>query len=358
MKLDYTLQTAKERVKFVEELLKDANAKQEQLTSRYLKILSDYIIDAYSTKEQKTNGLLSDNRMVTINKRETSFEGLIEKFENNEDGIYNLFSEEDKNIILTPKIKITPKDIAEVPGLADLVQSIKQQEEKIKRAKGRDRFLMMQSLIDMRREQYLLKNSFRQPVGVSPTPTLPAKINLSGKRWVNQLGEPESDELINFFNEKHISSLLLFYPTLAEYTKGRNDDDFLYLIKDFYALVLRALSSEYPQYLDIVKMKWAGKTNAEIQQMLQDKYNNKHTVEYISALWRNKIPKLITQQAKEDYLIWHYNYEDPKGAKWKKCSKCQQIKLAHPYFFSKNNTSKSGFYSICKKCRNKKGAKI
>ena len=64
--------------------------------------------------------------MVTINKRETSFEGLIEKFENNEDGVYNLFTEEDKNIILTPKIKITPQDIEEVPGLADLVQSIKQ----------------------------------------------------------------------------------------------------------------------------------------------------------------------------------------------------------------------------------------
>lgn len=44
--------------------------------------------------------------MVTINKRETSFEGLISKFENGEDGIYNLITE-DKNIIFTPKISIT-----------------------------------------------------------------------------------------------------------------------------------------------------------------------------------------------------------------------------------------------------------
>ena len=30
------------------------------------------------------------------------------------------------------------------------------------------------------------------------------------------------------------------------------------------------------------------------------------------------------------------------------------IKLAHNKFFSKNSSSKDGFYSICKSCRNKK----
>ena len=44
--------------------------------------------------------------MITINKREMSFEGLISKFENGEDGIYNLITE-DKNIIFIPKISIT-----------------------------------------------------------------------------------------------------------------------------------------------------------------------------------------------------------------------------------------------------------
>jgi hypothetical protein len=32
--------------------------------------------------------------------------------------------------------------------------------------------------------------------------------------------------------------------------------------------------------------------------------------------------------------------------------------LAHPYFFTKNKTSKDGFYSLCKKCRNKKKVPI
>ena len=59
---------------------------------------------------------------------------------------------------------------------------------------------------------------------------------------------------------------------------------------------------------------------------------------YLSSLWRNKIPKLLAEQAKEDYLIWYYTYQE--YGKWKKCSKCGQIKLAHNRFFSKNNTSK------------------
>ena len=40
--------------------------------------------------------------------------------------------------------------------------------------------------------------------------------------------------------------------------------------------------------------------------------------------------------------------------KWKRCSRCGEIKLANNIFFSKNGSSKDGFYSICKDCRNRK----
>ena len=43
--------------------------------------------------------------------------------------------------------------------------------------------------------------------------------------------------------------------------------------------------------------------------------------------------------------------------KYKTCSRCGQVKLAHPKYFSKNSTSKDGFYSICKECRNSKAKK-
>ena len=57
-------------------------------------------------QEKKEKGILTDNRLVTINKRETSFEGLVSQFENGEDGVYNIMTE-DKNQIFQPKVSIT-----------------------------------------------------------------------------------------------------------------------------------------------------------------------------------------------------------------------------------------------------------
>ena len=90
--------------------------------------------------------------------------------------------------------------------------------------------------------------------------------------------------------------------------------------------------------------------NVEVSELLYEKHGIKHSVEYISSLWRNKIPKLIVEEAENEYLIWHYTFEE-KGH-WKRCSRCGQIKLGHNHFFSKNKTSKDGWYSICKECRN------
>jgi len=42
--------------------------------------LSDYLVFAMDKEERKKKNIITDNRMVTVNKRETSFEGLVEKF--------------------------------------------------------------------------------------------------------------------------------------------------------------------------------------------------------------------------------------------------------------------------------------
>ena len=105
----------------------------------------------------------------------------------------------------------------------------------------------------------------------------------------------------------------------------------------------------------IVEYKIDGMQNIDIQEAIQLEFGIKHSVEYISSLWRNKIPKLIAEAAIDDFLNWHYLQEE-KGT-YKKCSRCGQIKLAHNRYFSKNKTSKDGFYSICKSCRNAKSKK-
>lgn len=123
-------------------------------------------------------------------------------------------------------------------------------------------------------------------------------------------------------------------------------------MEDLDALVERTLRDKYPLYYKLLIYKIDGLSNADIQELLQDEFEITYSVEYISSLWRNKIPKMLAEQAKEDYLIWYYTYVE--YGKWKRCSKCGEVKLAHNRFFSKNNTSKDGWYSICKCCRNKK----
>ena len=49
-------------------------------------------------QEKKEKKILTENRLATVNKRETSFEGIVSQLENGEDGIYNLINE-NKNTI-------------------------------------------------------------------------------------------------------------------------------------------------------------------------------------------------------------------------------------------------------------------
>jgi hypothetical protein len=90
---------------------------------KYLEILADYLILCMEKQERKERKILTENRMSTVNKRETSFEGLVSQLENGEDGIYNLINE-NKNQIFRPVIKITQKDLEEIPLLQQLRDTI------------------------------------------------------------------------------------------------------------------------------------------------------------------------------------------------------------------------------------------
>ena len=349
IKLDYTLESPSERNELVKKIIDEAPP--GKLTNRYLEILADYIIFAMDKEERKKKIILTDNRMVTVNKRETSFEGLIGKFENGEDGIYNMIAN-DKNIIFTPKLTITQKDIDEIPALKELRQAIEAVEKQEKAARGKKKFLLKKQLIEMRQDQYVIRNAYRKPIYCMNAIKSFSKIDLSETIKMNEKGEPESNGLVSLFNPKHISALLCHYSKIKEDSWSKFSSDSYYLMHDLDELIEKTLRDKYPLYYDLVIYKIDGKQNVEIQELLQEKHGIKHSVEYISSLWRNKIPKLLAEQETNDYLIWYYTVVE-KG-KWKRCSRCGQIKLAHNRFFSKNKTSKDGFYSICKECRNKK----
>lgn len=348
-KLDYSLETPQERNELVKKIINETPT--EQLTNKYLTILSDYIIFAMDKEERKKRRILTDNRMVTVNKRETSFQGLAGQLENGEDGIYNMIAD-DKNIIFMPKVTISQKDIDEIPGLKELRNAIDAVEKQFKSATGKRKFLLKKQLIEMRQDQYVIKSAYRKPMYMMNVIKSFSKLQLDGKITIEKDGRVSSTELVSLFDQKHVSALLCNYSKLKEDAWGKFSSDSYYLMEDLDNLIERTLKDKYPLYYDLLIYKIDGKQNIEIQELLSEKHGIKHSVEYISSLWRNKIPKLLAEQAQEDYLVWYYTMKE--RGKWKRCSRCGEVKLAHNRFFSKNRTSKDGFYSICKCCRNKK----
>ena len=291
--------------------------------------------------------------MMTVNKRETSFEGLVSQLENGEDGIYNLISE-NKNQIFQPKVTITKKDLEEIEPLRQLREAINLWEAKLKVTEGKDAFTIKKALIEMRKDQYLIKNAYRRPIVFNKLTRSRNFIKLDDKTCRFDADGYPIPEGVSLLDPAVCSAILCNYSRLKQDSSDQFEGDLYYLMEAFDEIADIALK-EYPLYEKIVECKIDGLQNIQIQEILQMEFGIKHSLEYISSLWRKKIPKLIASAAEDQYLDWYYLNEE-KG-KYKRCSRCGQIKLAHNKYFSKNKTSKDGYYSICKKCRNSKGKK-
>ena len=302
-------------------------------------------------QERKERKILTDNRMMTVNKRECSFEGLVSQLENGEDGIYNLITD-NKNQIFQPKVTITKKDLDEIQPLRQLREAINMWEAKLKVTEGKDAFIIKKALIEMRKDQYVIKNAYRRPIVPNKLTRSTHVIMLPDETssFDDEDGYP-IPKGVSLLDPVVCSAILCNYSRLKEDSYDRLEGDLYYLMLDFDEIADKALK-EYPLYEKIVECKVDGLQNTQIQEILQMEFGIKHSLEYISSLWRKKIPKLIASQAEDEYLYWYYL--NIKKGKYKKCSRCGQIKLAHNKYFSKNKTSRDGYYSICKKCRNSK----
>lgn len=354
IKLDYSLETPEERNQLVEQIL--ANTDEDDITEKYLEILADYLILGMERQEKKEHKIkaLTVNRQATISKREVSYEGLVSQFENGEDGVYNLINENNKNTIFKPKVSITKKDLEEIEPLRKLREAIDSWEEQMKTATGHDAYIIKRTLIDLRKDQYLIKDCYRGTIVLKKVTRSKNFTPLEGEMFIGEDGEVHWTG-ITLADPRVCEAILCNYSTLKQDSWGNFEADTWFLIDEFERICDKALEEKYPLYYRIVEYKIDGLQNIDIQEKLQFEFGIKHSVEYISSLWRNKIPKLIAEAAIDDFLDWHYLTQE-KGV-YKKCSRCGQIKLAHNRYFSKNKTSKDGFYSICKDCRNAKSKK-
>lgn len=234
LKLDYTLQDPGARNELVKKIIEQTPP--QRLTPKYLQLLANYLVFAMDKEERKKKNIITDNRMVTVNKRETSFEGLVEKFQNGEDGIYNIITN-DKNIIFTPKISITEEDIQTIPGMKQLRNAIAQIEAQEKVATGKRRFLLKKQLIEMRKEQYVLKNTFKPPIYCLNATKSFNHIALEEKISVNEDGSLKIEGNFSLLNPDHVSAVLCNYSRIKQDCWGQFSSDAYYMIQDLENLV-------------------------------------------------------------------------------------------------------------------------
>lgn len=345
-KLDYTIESPEERKALVEQII--AETPESSLSPQYLEILADYLILCMEKQERRRKKILTENRETTINKRETSYEELADKLEG-EDNIFNLINNNTKQTIFQPKISITQDDLNTIPPLRQLRETINTWTAALAHTKGKDAYTMKRAIIQMRKDQYLIKQAYKKPISFTHiTPKSQFYPSLDDKSFYNKEIRDVQIEGISLMNPKVIAALLKNYSKLKEDTYDQFSGDVWYLIQSLEDLATRALS---PLLFRIVELKVDGKENAEIQKTLIQEFGITYSLVYLSSLWTNKIPKTIAAQAKEDYLIQYYKEHN---LPLKRCSKCGKWKPAHNQFFSKNKVSSDGLYSVCKKCRNSK----
>lgn len=183
VKLDYTLESSLERKKYVEKIVEE----NPDLTNDDLEVLADYLIFCMEKEERKQKKILTENRMVTINKRETSYQALADKFENGEDGIYAI-KNDNKHTLFQPKQKITQHDIDTIPGMKEIQGAIEDWKRISATATGRSRYLAKKALIDFRKQQYQIKSEYLVRAH-SIHYSMPLSVALENSQWVDPDGE-------------------------------------------------------------------------------------------------------------------------------------------------------------------------
>lgn len=385
LKLDFTIITSKEREKFITELLQDKTIKY---TQKEIETMGNYILYG---KDSDDGTSCVDRKEVQINtkygsykkKEPESLEALLDNPNFNE-GIFI----KKNNHYKTIKQTIDREKDADIPSIQELwaeidriqyrldVSTGKKEDLSIQKYEGIQLYKMKHFLIDLRRQQFYLKDMFKPQIlqyGSSAHQTLPTEesglpwgiensdydiaplgvITINDKRFYSPREAEERDYtynkeakyLIDFRNPEHIYLLFESYCDMWAYGEDRPESILNNIIKtlDFYTTA--AELSETKQF--ILECKKLRMQNEEIRIKLKEKFGLTHTSNYISTIWKRNICGGIAEAA-----VLHYDYYLNRESQfaWKRCNKCGEIKLKDIREFVRKAKSSDGLSSRCKKC--------
>ena len=282
MLLDTNLQTPEERLEYVKNLiaereascleLYDADGKYKAFTDAELEWIGNYLSYPLDKKERLENHITTQNRLVTINEHETSYEGLSAKFEAGDDAIEAIAqSRTPLKLNITPKKRpITQRDLDTVPGLKTVRESIAFWDQKRKTSTGRKAYIATRAWKDDSALQYVLRDSYYAPIGSSTTPNyIGRETSYDSEEWI----EPDGSIHYKGFSlmDKDLCAVLLRYYLKFKGNSWGNFDDLWFMIMDFELYLFEALKDE-PIFQTIVEDKWSGLSNDDIAKDLDKEF--------------------------------------------------------------------------------------
>ena len=365
--LDYNIVTAEDRCIVVNEM-DLANA-----TDRDLEKVANYILYG---KTAKGNALPEAKQINTKHatwkkKSPESLDALMESLAFDESSVKN-FSQ--RSPYTNPKPKIDKVADADIPGMTDLWKVIDQtafdlENEETLHGKTLRGYYLRHLLIDLRKEQYHLKEIFKPVIHFNAClDSEPQQID-----WSCDTGyamEPLTVRLadgkivydgpedwtwrevakhdVDLTDPKHIYAILDNYSLLKAAVAETPYSHTTYLLKAVELLIDKAHLSPTRMHILIRKIDHA--PNDIIVKELQENYGVSYAINYISTIWTKEICPQIAEAGTidRDEMI---AANDAK--RWKVCTKCHTRKLRDSRFFPKKRNTYDQLAPVCRQCQKK-----
>lgn len=286
--------------------------------------------------------------------RETSFEELECVIDRNGNSVIEKEIANKNNIKKSKKQKIFKSDLKN-PYLKQMQVEIDKLLLKIKDEKTDDKTKSkcIKAVSELKYDQKLAKESLFKTIdfkALLPDTTIFDFDSDSGYYDEQDNYTYVSENRINLSDSLHVYFLINFYSELRMENYDNCHSDMKYILDSLDYLIDNCDLKDFEKDIIIMRIDKLGLTN--ISDQLKVKYGLDYPTDYISKIIRNRICKKVALHNSNCFEDWFY-FQRAVG-KYKKCSKCGEVKLAHTdKYFSYNKLGKDGFRPECKECFNK-----
>lgn len=365
------------------------NNAERQYNERELESMANYILYG---KEQSGKSIV-DRKQVEIRAKNANFSRKapvsLDELQESPTFDERTLMPLQKQIYKVCKPSIDREKDADIPGIVELWEVIdklqhkldvnlgKKEDDTIPKLNGLEVYYLRHFLIDIRRQQFYMKDSAKPSLGIHPFnlgPSVPPYIlwnDPDSLHFVAPLGImygrdsvfwkpetcagmrdyviPEGKNILNFANKEHIYELLERYGALRQQVGELPQAPLWYIMDtlDFY--VEKADLADSRMHILVRKVDKA--TNETIRDELREIFGLSYNVNYISTIWKQEICGKIAAAATYHKLQWD-NRNNPEN--WKKCAHCGRLLLRDGHDFVKKKRSRDGFSGHCKRCDKKK----